>query len=594
MSEEKKYAVLIKILDNLCDEAPKEYQTYHQRDTEEEITTARSKAFIHLLLKVRFGILNFLDREKVITDGTQDGGIDAYYIDKPNKIVYFIQSKFRNNAQIFEDKNMSTDDLLKMEIKNIIIGKGVDSRGNPFNSKIEKFLQEYSSLEHHAAYGYKVIFLGNLHNYSDQQMKKLTDDFDYEVYNFERTYQELVYSLCSGLHYRPEDIFITLNLHNKSHPILEQGINTQEGELDIRITFVPVREIGRVMSQYKNALLQYNPRNYLTLSNNSVNQKIAESILQQKNNNFSILNNGLTIFSKQFKFSGGTGKEGRGQILITNPQIINGGQTAYTLGEIYEKYKDNPDEDPFKEKEVLIKVIAADNFEELNPKFINNISNATNQQTRVDEADRRANEEIQIKLQKLLFDNFGYYYERKKGEFHHGVSMEYISKDTIINRENLLRSYYSSKGFPSSARSSASDTLFSISKFNEILNSTDDFKKMFFYYLAHKSLLRLSKEEWGSGVRYGKYAIVYALSLMCDPNKFKEEEFEIKVKENLNKIKKLWKIFEDEVRVKEENKDYSDKEGGFDFDSYYKGKTLASDIKEFFGNKEAIEAILKN
>lgn len=579
---ENKYNILVNILDSLCREAPEKFNSYHNLDSEEKITNARSRAFIHLLLKVRFGLLKFSEREDRITDGTQDGGIDAYVIDKEKKKIFFIQSKFRNSSENFDNKTISADDLIKMEIKNIINGKISDSRGVEFNSKIKTFIQDYSNLDNHAAYNFEVIFLGNLKNYTDEQIKKLTDDFEYEIYDFNRTYKELVYSICSGLHYRPEDIYITINLSNKSNPLLEQTISTDQGDFDVRITFVPTKEIGKIMAQYKNALLQYNPRNYLTLSENKVNKKIAESITDKKSNEFAILNNGVTIFAKRFNFSSGTGKENRGQILITNPQIINGGQTAYTLGHLYEEGVDKIEE-LFGDKEVLIKVIISENFDELNPKFINNISNATNQQTKVDEADRRSNDDTQIRIQGLIFDNFGYYYERKRGEFNPGISDGYIDKDLIIKRENFIRAYYASKGFPAAARSSASDTLFSVNKFNEIVDNSDDFRKMFFSYVVHKNLFRLKKEDWGNGVRYGKFAIVYAVLLNCNLEEFNNDEYEKKSREKIIEIQKKWKQFEDIVKSKPENKTHLGKDG-FDFDAYYKGKTLAQDIKEYFVN----------
>ena len=57
---------------------------------------------VHLLLKIRFGLRSFKDREDLITDGTNDGGIDAYYISHASHTIYFIQSKFRNTEQNFD------------------------------------------------------------------------------------------------------------------------------------------------------------------------------------------------------------------------------------------------------------------------------------------------------------------------------------------------------------------------------------------------------------------------------------------------------------------------------------------------------------
>src|SRR3989338_11367279 len=82
-----KYNILVNILDSLCSEAPERFNSYHNLDSEEKIINARSRAFVHLLLKVRFGLLKFLERENRITDGTQDGGIDAYLIDKEKKKI---------------------------------------------------------------------------------------------------------------------------------------------------------------------------------------------------------------------------------------------------------------------------------------------------------------------------------------------------------------------------------------------------------------------------------------------------------------------------------------------------------------------------
>ena len=265
---------------------------------------------------------------------------------------------------------------------------------------------------------------------------------------------------------------------------------------------------------------------------------------------------------------------------ITNPQIINGGQTAYALADLYEDAKIN--NELFNDKEVLLKVIFSKNSEESIRGFIRSISNATNQQSKVDESDRRSNDEIQVKIQELIFDNFGYYYERKIGEFYPGVSAGYIDKDLLIDRKSFIRAYYASKGFPASARSTALDSLFSINKFNEIFKNSYDFKKMLFAYLVHKNLTRDKKESWGNGVRYGKFAIVYAIFLNCKPKKFKPEEYLEKAKDEIKKIQTRWKDFEDNVAKKSTNKSYLGDKKVFDFDGYYKGKTLAQDLEDFF------------
>ena len=67
------YDTLVKILDQIRNEAPSQYKSYYPVESDiEKVNQARSKAFIHLFLKVRFGLLDFLEREKRVTDDTDD------------------------------------------------------------------------------------------------------------------------------------------------------------------------------------------------------------------------------------------------------------------------------------------------------------------------------------------------------------------------------------------------------------------------------------------------------------------------------------------------------------------------------------------
>lgn len=119
-----KYQTLINVLDQLRKEAPKEYKRYYPLETDQEgLNKARARAYIHLFLKVKFGLLDFKSREEFITDDTYDGGIDGYYIDDENKKIYFIQSKFRTNQQNFEEKNIDLDELISMDLDRITKGE---------------------------------------------------------------------------------------------------------------------------------------------------------------------------------------------------------------------------------------------------------------------------------------------------------------------------------------------------------------------------------------------------------------------------------------------------------------------------------------
>ncbi len=89
---EEKYQILLRIIEELRKEAPENYQKYQieEEGNESKLITIKSRCYIHLFLKVAFGMLNFIERENYITDGSYDGGIDAYYIDEENKQIYYI------------------------------------------------------------------------------------------------------------------------------------------------------------------------------------------------------------------------------------------------------------------------------------------------------------------------------------------------------------------------------------------------------------------------------------------------------------------------------------------------------------------------
>jgi hypothetical protein len=102
--------MLLNILDHIRDEAKSTPFTarYIASTTDpEQINQERARAFIHLYLKVRFGLLDFVEREHFITDGAYDGGIDGFYIDSEQKVAYFIQSKFRTTESNFATKQIT-------------------------------------------------------------------------------------------------------------------------------------------------------------------------------------------------------------------------------------------------------------------------------------------------------------------------------------------------------------------------------------------------------------------------------------------------------------------------------------------------------
>lgn len=414
-----KYNTLINILDAILKEAPTSmcHKYPIANLSEERLNQARSRAFIHLYLKVSFGLLDFEQREHLLTDGAFDGGIDGYYISKESKTIYLIQSKFRTSTKNFEQKEIALDEILSMDIDRILKGETLDDYGNQYNGKILQLQREINNLEDVARYSYKVILLANLNNINNNNLRKLTGGYFCDIFNFARCYKDLVFPVISGTFYNASDVVVNIDLSNKNAGSkISYTVQTERGECEITVLFIPTIEIAKIMYKYKNSILKYNPRSYLGLEGQKVNDSITDTILSTTTNEFALYNNGITILSDETYINERIGQKNKAQLIIKNPQIINGGQTSYTLSRIYAERYTTSCETIFEGKEVLVKIITLieNNNHENKLSLIRNISNATNQQTPVINADKISNDDLQIRIQQYLYEHYGLLYERDR------------------------------------------------------------------------------------------------------------------------------------------------------------------------------------
>lgn len=411
------------------------------------------------------------------------------------------------------------------------------------------------------------------------------------------------FPIVTGTFFHQSELVIEISLGNKSSEDISYSVDTEFTDCEISALFVPTIEIAKSLYKYKNSILKYNPRSYLDMASGSVNSEIAKTILNKSTNEFALFNNGITMLSDDTSLNKRIAKKETGQLVVTNPQIINGGQTAYTLSRIYEDIlSGDVSETVFENKEVLLKVItfednSSDEKNEIDKlKLIEAISKATNQQTVVSEADRRSNDKIQIELQGLIYDKYGLFYQRKAGEYGEGLRNKYINRKQIIDRELILRLALATDGKPSQARRSGEKVLFKKSNFDETLNDSSRFNEFVFAYKLYEELnvvqnsFKDNKENrdgiinYGHSLRYGKYSVISAI--MNDYSKLKNEE----ISKIISIVLEKWVEFEDEIISKNNNSNYfreiKDIETGsirqiLNFDGYYKGRTVNQQVRDF-------------
>jgi hypothetical protein len=590
VGEKRLYDTLCKVLDSLRSEAPTTVAIYHPpAGNSDGLIQARSRALLHLFLKARFGMIDFAEREALVTDGKYDGGIDAYYIDKKNKRIYILQSKFRATSANFANTNMTPTDLLKMDVKRIMSGEKSAEDGTPYNSKIHSMQKAVQKVTDIGSYSTHVVLLGNTKSLSQGQLHKLIDGYVPDQISHERAYQELVFPVINGTYFVEPNLTIEINLANlKGATHLDYEVKATSLKSNVKLVFVPTSEIGRIMHQYRNSVLKFNPRSFLELQKNPVNQEIETSVKKIKSNEFALFNNGITIIADQTSVSSDTAKQGSAQIVLTNPQLVNGAQTAYTLARIYEDSLKRNDFKIFKGKEVLLKVITfvgpqKPSNTDARLRLIADISKASNSQTKVEESDRRSNDPVQIKLQQELFKEFGLYYERKLGEFSDGLRYGYVPTNLLVKREKLVRvalacDYRTNQTRASTKKFFDQTALASLLKVAEAAKYAYGYQVLELLEQKRKEKAktkgdRYHTKEYGQALRYGQYAVVTVCANL-GPQASKTEV------QTVNSILGQWQDFEAWVIKQSTNKAYTTG-GAFDFDNYYKGATVNADLQNY-------------
>ena len=235
--------------------------------------------------------------------------------------------------------------------------------------------------------------------------------------------------------------------------------------------------------------------------------------------------------------------------------------------------------------------------------LIEEISKATNRQTSVVEADRRSNDRIQVELQRKIFDKFGYFYERKRGEFYDGLQAGYVDQAKVVDRVEFLRASYATLGFPAEARRTSENRLFRKDRFDKVVGDGSTLPSMFFSYLCYKKLAKMSRKfrnepnnrygvlNYGSALRFGRLAVVFVAHSILNADVTSLNIHSL-VDDSITTVLSKWLDFEEFAKSQKKNyhRNYfrriADPASGKEtletnFDGYYKGVTLSSDLVDF-------------
>lgn len=324
--------------------------------------------------------------EEFLTDGANDGGIDAIFNDPTSEgnDLIIVQSKFYENTALGTDN--VAGELYKI---NETLKKLQSNKISEFNDKlVTAYRNATSQMEDNA--NIRIVFFTSYQpknkrerNKLDKSMRDYFGKYDLEM-NF-RSDIEAQIELCDNGKLCVDYDKITIDDKN--------NYLKYEDSIIVNISALSLQEL---QNRRRNGLLGMNLRYY-------VRQKAVdtgiEKTIHKEPENFGYKNNGILIICDDYEIDG---KE----IKLWNFSIVNGGQTTNRIGKL----------DIERDFYLQCKVVKSKgNTTQMKDKFALEIAEATNSQKPVKKADLKANTPEQIRLKERL-NRCQVYYITKKGD----------------------------------------------------------------------------------------------------------------------------------------------------------------------------------
>ncbi len=435
-----------------------------------EIYTSENKAFLGLVISNYLNLDDY-DAEDAIIDGSDDGGIDAIYIDTHSEdrpVIYLFQSKYYSpeNEEKF-NRNFEGGALTKMKeafTDFIINGR----RGKTYqNSRLQGKLDDITQVSRSSNPRYEIVFCSN----SDHPSSRAKEQFeDYiEELNEAGEFYNVKY-----LHLGEITKILTPEQKKKIDAKLKfigKYIDHQSGDARIFIGQLEAVELAKIREQNGDSLFDKNVRGYLE-KKNEINRKIQASASGKESKYFMYLNNGITISCEDITHNAPAEAP---LVEVKSMQIVNGGQTTNSIYEVYKQGKLKPD------TTILVRVLQIKK-EDLLPKIIL----STNNQTKVTSRDLRSNDEIQRILEKEI-KGYGYFYEARSKKYKNKPAQKRV--DAI----KAAQAYYATKFKNPAPAKNKKAKLFS-DYYDEIFNDQEvSGRELLDAFLLHEKIRKVNR-----------------------------------------------------------------------------------------------------
>ncbi|MEX5218413.1 MAG: AIPR family protein [Nitrospira sp.] len=364
-----------------------------------------------------------------VTDGGQDKQIDAITIEEGTNqaTVYILQVK---NTESFSSNSI-------IQIRNglnWLFNKPRADIKTLSNTAFRDKIAEYRSLQ--GSIGPSNIRIvvryatngltSQISQECIQERKAILDEYD------NGTFSEFSFLVIGA-----DELVGLINAQERQHKQIDADLRIQydantpslikyySGDLKGLVCSASAREVARIVNADKEgSIFDLNLRRYLGGSG-AVNKDIYETAINPDSSyQFWFLNNGITVVCDQFD---AVTDPDNPHIKIKNLQIVNGCQTATTLATAQKHGNLAAD------VRVVVRI-----YETKEKDLVDKIVLTTNNQNRITNRDLRANDTIQLDMERA-FSIYGYHYERKPRQYDN-LS---IPSSKIIANESVGQAYLS-------------------------------------------------------------------------------------------------------------------------------------------------------
>ena len=360
----------------------------------------RTTKFQRLVLSKLFSISR-LEADQLITDGGDDCGIDCFVIDYNDKKIHLVSTKTVENYDK-SNKNFPGAEVAKLIYFVREFARKSDSllvRCNPLLRS--KITEAWDAIESGHVFGICVHLCSNQAGLIERDFRSLKDGLsEFRALAFEHPLSRFSDEISKN--WTPPILKVLRFVGGEQFE--HAGPISHEATTKALIGTVKISDLCEFLRDHQTGfvdenLFHANVRGHLGILN-PVNREIAATLRGPENDRFFFLNNGITIICEKYLY-----QSGGFPVTLHRPQIVNGRQTAETA---FAVCKD-------KSSRVGSVTVNVRVIETSDPELIEEISIATNSQSRVGTRDLRANSPIAKKLGSGLH-RLGYYYVRKRGE----------------------------------------------------------------------------------------------------------------------------------------------------------------------------------